>query len=312
LDPIPASRAFVRVRGGIKPLKVCEPPHIIVSAARTFAVYSDEFLIVPPRQVGIAGNTEDRSFLKALSLYLASDFVRYHQLLQSTQLGIKRPVATLRTLRELPVPIADFTEVDCAPWVALHERLVQHTTFDAGASSGPLLAELNGLVYDALGLDHRGRAMVHDLVHVKMELDDGKMGKEAIRVPSRAEMAAYASMLRRELDEFLVDQDDVAHNISILADGISGMLEVALVWSDERSEEVAILDADDRAASGLRAIRERLLEQRSQWVYHRRDLRIYDGDRVYLFKPMQRIHWTQSQALIDAGEIIAETLSPER
>lgn len=319
-------KTYVRKGRYALPIRVCSPPHVIVSAARTFAIYSDEFLIVPPRQIGIAGRVEDRAFLKALSLYLSADFVYYQQILTST-IGIKRPRATLQSLRDLPVAIASASEAELRPWITLHDRLVRTSQavfaeredgiFSTIRHHGrediaPLLEELNALAYDALGLDHRGRALVHDLVHVKMELDDGKTGKEAIRAPSRAEMAAYASMLRRELDEFLVDQDDVAHNIVILTDGNSGMLEVALVWSDERTQEVALLDADDRAASELRAISERLIEQRSQWVYHRRDLRIYDGDNVYLFKPMQRIHWTPSQALIDAGEIIAETLIQER
>ena len=46
-----------------------------------------------------------------------------------------------------------------------------------------------------------------------------------------------------------------------------------------------------------------------QWLYFERNLRVYEGRKTYLFKPMQRFHWTESQALTDASEIIAETLS---
>ena len=68
------------------PLSVCRPPHVIVSAARYFAVYSEQFLVVPPRQIGIVSPSEDRDFLKALSLFLSSDFVFYHQFLTSCSL----------------------------------------------------------------------------------------------------------------------------------------------------------------------------------------------------------------------------------
>jgi hypothetical protein len=87
------------------PISVCEPPHIVVSAGRNFAVYSDDFLIVPPRQIGIASTPEQGSnaakkgLLKALALYLNSDFVTYHQFLTTPQMGIQRKVATLQALR---------------------------------------------------------------------------------------------------------------------------------------------------------------------------------------------------------------------
>jgi hypothetical protein len=43
-------------------------------------------------------------------------------------------------------------------------------------------------------------------------------------------------------------------------------------------------------------------------VYFDRNLRVYEGTKTFVFKPMQRFHWTESQALMDARQIIAETL----
>jgi hypothetical protein len=44
----------------------------------------------------------------------------------------------------------------------------------------------------------------------------------------------------------------------------------------------------------------------SQWVYVRRSVRIFAGDIIYLCKPNRRLEWTQTQALLDAADIIAE------
>jgi len=85
------------------PLAVCRSPHIIVSAARNYAVYSDEFIIVPARQIGIVSCTGDKEFLKALSLFLSSDFAFYHQFFRSTQFGVQRAVSTLESLRNRPL-----------------------------------------------------------------------------------------------------------------------------------------------------------------------------------------------------------------
>lgn len=90
LTPISPDHTYVRTRGGFeKPFRVCKPPHVIVSAARNFAVYSDEFLVVPPRQIGIAAEPEHADFLLALALYLNSDFVTYHQFFTAPEFGIK-------------------------------------------------------------------------------------------------------------------------------------------------------------------------------------------------------------------------------
>lgn len=305
------------------PLRICQPPHVIVSAARTFAIYSNELLIVPPRQIGIAADPSETDFLKALSLYLSSDFTRYHQILTSTLLGIKQPRATLASLRELPIAIADASPRDLTPWVALHGRLCAATEAAFADPAGratlcvswvertglfhSLMSELDELVCNALRLDRRSRALIHDLVHVKMALDDGKLGKAAVRPPAREELRAYADMLRTELDEF-VARDDARHAITMLVDDHCGMIEVALQWADEPAPAVSVLQAGDAAARTLARVRVHLREQRSQWLYFDRNLRVYQGEQVYLLKPMQRLHWTQSQALIDAGEIIADTL----
>src|ERR1019366_4695646 len=64
--------AWCREGRGPLPLAVCRPPHVIVSAARNFAVYSEKFIVVPPRQIGIVSVDSNRPLLKALALYLSS------------------------------------------------------------------------------------------------------------------------------------------------------------------------------------------------------------------------------------------------
>ena len=47
----------------------------------------------------------------------------------------------------------------------------------------------------------------------------------------------------------------------------------------------------------------------SQWVYIQRGLRIFVGLKAYIYKAPHLINWTRTQALNDAGELIAEVLS---
>jgi hypothetical protein len=50
--------------------------------------------------------------------------------------------------------------------------------------------------------------------------------------------------------------------------------------------------------------RERLREERTQWVYFDRALRLHRGEKTYLFKPIHRMHWTRTRAMLDAADIV--------
>ncbi len=330
INTVPQERRFARKGRAKLPLSVCRGPHVIVSAARIFAVYTDDYLVVPPRQIGIISPDDDKDLLKALSLFLSSDFAFYHQFLTSTQFGIKRDVATLRSLRDMPIPIADLPRSELRKWSSLQVKLAktrprklreetppkkERTLFDNGdevAEDGQaeLLLELNERVNDALGLDDRERALVHDLCHVRFELNDGHLGAPAVDPPTVPIMRAYARRLKAELDGFIGDTSSRRHRVSVVYDGLSGMIELNFMPGSS-ARKISVDRADKSTARQLERTRRNLRKEHSQWLYFERNLRVYDGRKTYLFKPMQRFHWTESQALNDAADIVAETLSSQ-
>jgi hypothetical protein len=260
---------------------------------------------------------------------LTSDFAFYHQFLTSTQFGVQRGLATLRALRKMPVSIRDLSADQRKQWEELHSSLMRTTPQSVRESkesvTGPeqltllpdeetnngileLLRELNDLVSESLELDTGERALVHDLVHVRLALNDGKTGKPAVRRPKRPELLAYGQRLKSELDDFIDGELAKRHQVTIVHDALSGMIAVDLIRDIPAARDVKVFKADNATASQLEKTRQLLLAERSQWVYFDRNLRVYEGTRTYLLKPMQRIHWTESQAMIDARNIIAETL----
>jgi hypothetical protein len=144
-----------------------------------------------------------------------------------------------------------------------------------------------------------------------LALNDGKTGKPAVRRPTEPELRIYAQRLKSELDDFIADDLPKRHAVSVVYDDLSGMIQVDLLGRSTAAIEVTVAEADDPIARQLERTRRRLREERSQWVYFDRNLRIYKGTETFVFKPMQRFHWTESQAMVDAREIIAETLESE-
>jgi hypothetical protein len=320
---IPCENHYLRLRAGRRTLRVCPPPHVIVSAARYFAVYSDEFLVVPSRQIGIVSESDDRDLLRALSLFLSSEFAFYHQFFSSTEFGVKRDRATVDALLQMPMPLSELGKRELQPWTQLHAKLIETTPCKLGERQEqsrpllpddvnllePLLAELNEMVFESLGLNDRERALIYDLVQVRLELNDGKVGEPATGKPQAPTMRTYARRLKNELDAFLGPSADERHKIDVVFDNHSGMICIDLV-KDRNAARTPTVEAADKATSKqLLQTRNNLRDEAGQWVYFDRDLRILNGTKTFLFKPMQRFHWTESQAMIDASEIIAETTS---
>jgi hypothetical protein len=318
-------RCFVSKRSGVAKLRICRPPHVIVSAARIFAIYEEDYLVVPSRQIGIISKSNDRDFLKALSLFLSSDFAFYHQFLSSSQFGVKRDVCTLSALLDMPMPLREVSRGELSDWVKLHSRLVKTNPRRIGESIKKrpslfrepddeleiLLNEMNEMVFDCLQLDERERALVNDLVHVRLELNDGKVGEPAVGLPEPKVLRAYSRRLKKELDTYLGDDGGSKHKIDVVYDRHSGMIQIDVVKHLKSNAAVSVFSADEATAKQLAKTRNNLREEAAQWVYFDRDLKIYSGTKTFLFKPMQRFHWTESQAMIDANEIIAETLCAE-
>ncbi len=151
--------------------------------------------------------------------------------------------------------------------------------------------------------------MVHDLKHVRLELNDGKLGQQAVRLPEPKDMRTYARRLKGELDAFIGNELPKRHSVGVVYDKLSAMICVNLTRDANAARKIIVEHADNDGAKQLERTRRRLRQKVSQWVYFDRNLRLYEGTRTYLFKPMQRFHWTESQAMCDAGEIVAETLA---
>lgn len=149
---------------------------------------------------------------------------------------------------------------------------------------------------------------------MRLALTRGKIGPDAARRPSRDDLEGYARALRDDLDNFVGDSSSTRHRIEVLSGGESGVVGIAIVRDKKVKEPVSVLQAKDNADNQIQNIRSLLTEHRSQWLYFNRNLRIYDGTRTYILKPLQRLHWTGTQAMEDAGQIIADALqngSPE-
>jgi len=326
-NTVAPSKAFVRKGRGTLPLSICRPPHVIVSAARTFATFSADFIVVPPRQIGIAGDAKQTALLKTLALYLNSDFVAYHEFFKSPQGGVREGRSTLEALKNLPVPLDKLSTNDITSWAKLYDELattqrklwqakaraevpkraVDSTSLEARISE--LEAETNTAVSKLFGLTDEERMLVQDLVHVRRRLADGLVPPDVVRKPKPKELDAYARCLERALDHAIDESEARRHVVTVVLDGTSGMVRIELAPMKGRTARRRVVDASEPVAEAFRKVRERMQRERGQWLYFDRNLFLFEGGSTYILKALQRLWWTESQALADADHLVAEALT---
>jgi len=320
LEPVPSSEAHVRKGRGENPLKICRPPHVIVDGVRRFSVYSDQFIVVPPRQIGISGPGSKKNLLKALALYLGSDVALYQQCLSSHSWGVERGVLSQADLLSLPVPLDRLSPEEIDEWAKCHDELVKKSfggmtkrsslkSDETSAAWAPLIEEANEKVATLLGLDGNERCLVDDFVKIRMKLNDGAIPGEALEKASESEITAYSKILKRELDDFL--DGDVRDQHQVTARFSSSMVLLSIEHPEKSSPNpvVALEASDFQLREELRRLEKNLTVSQGQWIYFRKNLKLFDGRTTYFVKSRQRLGWLQSQALVDADEFIAEKLT---
>jgi hypothetical protein len=316
LETVPRSMANIRSQGS-GGLRICRPPHIVLDETRRFAVYSNSYLVIPNPVIGIGGRAGDENLLKALSLFLLSNYATYYQFFASPGWGVKREQATMRALQSMPVPFGNMDAADLKPWVELYEEAVEShlagTLLDDTAKQRKpwkvLRRELNRLVTETFGLTEQDQYLIDDFVAVRLSLDEGKLSREAVGPPTENDLKSYGKVLKAELDDFVSEVDKPHHDVLVQHDSQSGMIKITLVEGKRQTTGVRVEKAGSAASKAFGDARRLLRARQSQWIYFDRNLLIFEGPDTYVFKPMQRLHWTRSQALLDADQLIAEAIA---
>jgi hypothetical protein len=287
-------------------------------------VYCDQFIAVPDRHIGIAGDRNKANLLKAIALLLNSAFSRYHDFMDSPEWGIHAGRSTKSTLEGIPVPFEELSAKELSRWAALYDKLAKADKAEREWREEPLLprrkrrpvesvadleVKLNNLVYEALGLDEDERSLVEDIVNVKLGMIESKWDEELhIRPASEEEMMTYARTLGRVLDEFLDEDDGLGHKVAVLYGDHFAWITVTLAQR-RRARSVKVDKAEGKTAGKLDEVRRSLRRDHGQWFYFNRTLRIFDGRTTHMTKPRYRLAWLRSQALADADDLIADILN---
>jgi methylase of polypeptide subunit release factors len=300
LCAIPDSNCFVR-KGRTVGLKVAESPHIIISS--NYRIYSEKDFVIPNPRIGISSSWKDANYLAALSVLLNSSLIQYYLFFQSSSWGSERDKICKTDVLKIPVP--EFSLDQASAFSRLYKYLVQMEI--EGRAISEILEILDSEVNNILFIPRHLNILSQEFMHVRLTLNEGKTNVIATEHPSETSLRNYAEYLRYELDNF-VEGSDIRHAISITTSKNLIVCTVEL-YNSETEIPVKIKKANAQDAQFLREIQQKLREEFSKRFYIQRGMRLFSDTQIHICKSPRLIDWTQTQAMYDSDDIIAEMLN---
>jgi hypothetical protein len=237
--------------------------------------------------LGIAAPGKATEQIQALTAVLNSALVRYLLFLTATSWGVERPRLEAQDLGGLPLAIPHGDAARALAKIAIRAS-------QKGVSEEERLA-IDEIVARLYQLSAADRRQISDLLRYGVDLHIRKSKSAGFGPPKTGALKKYRSVLERQLGaalrvevESLVVQDE--HPWATVSIGLGG-----------RPPDVADHHRELAAAS-------QSAEESSGSVVLRRTMRVYQAHGVLMTKPTEARHWTESAALQDADDVIAECL----
>jgi hypothetical protein len=291
-----SSAAFVR-RGRVEAYTA---PHILIKESvpggRLVAAFLSTNCTFRDTITGVADR--DSRFLKAFTAYVNTTVAAYFVFLTSTSWGVEREHAKTGDILRLPAyPLHREEHVHTLAslydeWVARPE---QQKTVER---------EIEDVVSKAFSLDKIERTLVKDLAAFVLAPDSQRVTGPASTHELQSYAAAYSSVIERMVEK--------PKRISSTIRPTNGPLTVVSLRVSETSKKAPSSDiapAKGDLATVLEHLDRQLKSAESKSIYVRRHVRFYDGETLHIVKPSDRIFWTESAAIADADETIAEAVS---
>ena len=268
-------------------------------------LYSDDYFVIGPRQIGLSAPQKDADYLRAVSVFLSSSIVRYYLFFQTPSWGVERDRITLDDVKGIPMP--HFTLGQIEQLAAVQKELAR-MEIEQGSSSTQ--AFVNEQIAHVFQFPASMGTLVTEFNRVRSTLIGGYTGGAAVKAPKQEDLQAYAQEIANELDAFTAPRD-THHKVTITTSQKMICCTVEILKSAQTLPIEVGKEGTDDVPSFTRLLNS-FDKEFSQWVYIQRGLRIFAGPKIHIYKVPHLINWTRTQALNDADDLIAEVLAARR
>jgi hypothetical protein len=280
-------------------LNILLAPHLFLW--NEYAAFCDEDFILRHPKVGLSAPPEEEDWLKAISLIWTSSITPYCLFLDlSAGWGISRSTIDLGDVQRMPMP--ELNSESVYELASLHSELAAEEPFLADRRDWQ--RRLDDGVASILSIPPQIMLLAREFKEFRLPLVKGKAPRDLTRAPDKRQLQKYAFRLKSELDGFM-ERKPRRHAITLL-DSPTGLVATIELMEPGTAPKIIVRDANHAEESDVHDILSAAEAQYGQWVYVRRSIRVFSGRKVHICKPPRRLEWTETQALLDAADVIAE------
>jgi hypothetical protein len=284
-------------KGSRSGLKIISGPRLFLW--QDFASYMSRDAIIQHSKVAIGHGSEKE--MKAIAVVWNSHFISYFLFfILSSEWGIGYNLIDKHDVDKMPFP--EFSDDQKDSLANAWE--IAKTKKSQGVSFEEIREYFDSRIAQILHIPETTTLIVQEFFKTRYLLNNGKNPPELNENPDEPILKSYAERLRNSLDAYLEKQ--VRHKIRIIYSDHVIAVSITLTSQNSIPIPIEIVPASKRESQLLKKLLEAAETKFSQWIYVRKNMFIKDSDTFYLLKPSRLLEWTQTQALLDSSDIIAE------
>jgi len=305
----------------IRDERIYVPPMVLGNKGFTKAAYCDFPVVFQDAIYSISDSAANSELLMFLAAVLKSKLAMYFQFHTSANIGIERDQIYPIEYKRLPFPRPEDTynpkrshRIIQTLGKKIHNLKAsiekEHMGRDEKVKAA--MQEIEPLVYEYYGISEREQMLIEDTVNIFKRSMTPTSASERVRTlgkPTPDERTNYVELLCSILNSWAKRSNfTVSGKVEYSPDlGES----IVTLWKSNKAEAVKQIQTSGELQTALKNIEQSLPDQIGRFRYHR-NLKVFDGNKLYILKPLARRHWTKTAAINDADEIAAAILSSGR
>lgn len=306
----------VEVRRLIRDTSIFRAPHVLVTKGLSRVTFAGFDVAFRHAVRGVHGPSEDRNLLIFLTAYLRSALARYFLFHTSSNWGVSRQEVQVKELLRLPFPLPQDTDnVERAREIVCQVARIVSDAIPLGRQYADregivrrAQAEAERLVEEYFDIDDIERMLIADTI--RTVIPSVRPTRQRVSVPTiqpanETQREDYTRLLCDTLNgwakrAYLVDGQSLAdHELGI------GLVILEKTRRGKRPRHLresttSVMAALDRLQRGA--------AKRFGTLELVRGLKVFDGNLLYITKPLGQRFWTRTAALNDADEIASDIL----
>ncbi|TWT81339.1 putative type I restriction enzymeP M protein [Planctomycetes bacterium CA13] len=316
-DNLGSKSVTVRQRSGVS-TQVFNAPHTLFTAGFSKVVFLDFSASFRHSVKGIQGPKQDADLLKFLTVYLKSKLARYFLFHGSASWGVSRARIYDEELLKLPFP---FPETHFGPQSAnsiIESVCDVFAQFQAKLLSFPgskkqlvkeAMVRFDELVFDYFDIADTERDLINETISISIPSTRptrSRLNVPTVKTSSPQQREAYLARVCDLLNDWSARGDSgVRGQVLISADSGIGLavlekVDRSQITTPMPSESTSIVETLDR-------LRQIATKQHGA-IELVRGIKVFDGNKLYIVKPLEQRNWTLTSAMNDADEIAGSLL----